>query len=101
MKRKEVLYDGNYHCGFCGKVFRIQDQAEFLEHQNNCKIAYKKGIKEGIKVYRPYVKALEEENGSLFSLAYVHGYRNPDGFEFGKKCRQKIKDLKKKVRRNA
>ena len=29
-------FDGNYHCSKCDYVFRIADQAEFLEHQADC-----------------------------------------------------------------
>jgi hypothetical protein len=29
------LFDGNYHCS-CGKTFRIDQQAEYLEHSKYC-----------------------------------------------------------------
>ncbi len=35
-KPDEKLYDGNYHCGYCNKPFRISEQADFLHHQATC-----------------------------------------------------------------
>ncbi len=32
----DKAFDGNYHCGHCGQVFRIADQVKFLEHQESC-----------------------------------------------------------------
>ena len=32
----ELIFDGNYHCGNCGKPFRIAQQAEYLKHQETC-----------------------------------------------------------------
>ena len=55
---------------------------------------YKAGQRGAIKVYTPYVKALEDENGSLIGFAHTHGWRS-SGVEFGKRCREKIKELKK------
>ncbi len=54
---------------------------------------YKAGIRKAIKVYTPYVRALEEENGSLVGFASTHGWSSSQ-VEFGKQCRSKIKSLK-------
>ncbi len=45
-----------------------------------------------IKAYDAYVKALEEENGSLVGFASTHGWSS-SRVEFGKNCRKKIKEL--------
>jgi hypothetical protein len=36
MSLKAKLYDGNYHCRYCDKSFRIAEQAEWLVHQQQC-----------------------------------------------------------------
>ena len=62
-------------------------------------ISFKAGIREAVKVYEPYINALVEENGGLIGLAYSHGWRSSQ-VEFGKRCRKKIKELKKILRSN-
>lgn len=52
-------------------------------------------IKEIFRAYDKYIEALEDENSSLVGLAYVHGWRSSQ-VEFGRTCRAKIKELKKK-----
>ena len=47
------------------------------------------------KAYNPYIKGLEDENGSLVGFACTHGWSS-SRVEFGKKCRKKIKALKEK-----
>ena len=51
--------------------------------------------REIFEVYDPYIKGLEEENGSLVGLACVHGWSSSK-VEFGKKCRANIQALKSK-----
>lgn len=52
-------------------------------------------IEEACKVYDKYVKALENENGSLVGLAYIHGWRS-NQVQFGENCRNAIQQLKSK-----
>ena len=60
------------------------------------RLTYKDGVKKAIKVYEPYVKALEEENGSLTGLAFVHGWRSSKA-AFGVECRARITGLKREA----
>lgn len=68
------------------------DEIEARENE-----AKKAGMREAIKVYTPYVKVLEEENGSLVGFASTHGWSSLE-VEFGKQCRKKIKVLKAKAK---
>ena len=64
MNAKELVYDGNYHCGYCDKVFRIHEQVEFIKHQEDCRISFKAGIKEVMKFVEN--KILETDNEGMW-----------------------------------
>lgn len=56
-------------------------------------------MEELIATYDEYIKALEDENGSLVGLAYAHGWRcPPERAEHGKELRAKIADLKSRIK---
>ena len=66
---------------------------EFWYSEADLLEAKREGIRQAIGVYDPYIKGLEDENGSLIGLAYVHGWRSSQ-VKFGEKCRKDIKALK-------
>jgi len=57
------------------------------------KAGHQEGIRKAVKVYEPYIKALEDENSSLVGLASVHGWRSSQ-VELGEECRRRIKAMK-------
>jgi len=54
-----------------------------------------KEVGEIFKVYDKYIEILDEEGGTLVSLAYAHGWRSTR-VEAGKQCRAEISLLKEK-----
>ena len=77
----------------CDNRKKDEDTKEKDILQAQAEISFKAGVKEAIKVYTPYVRGLEAENGSLIGFASTHGWRSSQ-VEFGKQCREKIKRLK-------
>jgi hypothetical protein len=52
-------------------------------------------MRELLALYAEYVKLLEASEGSLTSIAYVHGFQMPEAFvQRGKELRRRIAELR-------